>query len=71
MKMFDIRRIPENELTALRFKDREEFRKAVRIAAEADIPADAPGMQTLIIRKLNRSLFSRFEYLEQKVGTRK
>ena len=65
---FRSKRIPSAELTALKFTDEETFRSAVRLAVDRDIPADAPGYFTLIIRKTDKKLFKSLAYKEQRVA---
>lgn len=55
--MFDIGGIPIKQLTALRFKDEQEFRKAARVAVFSNTPADVPGRHTLIVRRKDEKLF--------------
>ena len=57
-------KIPPEQLIALKFSV-ENFRAAARIAAENDIPADAPGYDTLIIRKRDKKLFKALNWEEE------
>jgi hypothetical protein len=49
--LFDKKKIRPEQLIALKFKDSDTFRQGARIAVERDIPVDAPGHDTLIIKK--------------------
>ena len=53
------RNIPAEQLIALKFSA-NDFRLAARLAVENEIPVDAPGYNTLIIRKCDRKLFETF-----------
>ena len=55
---FNFAKAPTEKLTALRFLDSETFRKAARVAAEHNVPAQAPGYDTLIVRKSDKKLFA-------------
>ena len=56
--MLNLKAIPADALTALKFSSEQEFRKAARLAVEKKIPVDAPGYETLIVRKEDTQLFA-------------
>ena len=57
--MLGLRSVSTQKLTALRFNDDADFRKAARVAAEAKIPVHAPGRRTLIVQLEHVGLFER------------
>jgi hypothetical protein len=67
--MFGLKTIPIEQLAALRFADEQTFREAARLAAEHKIPVEAPGEDTLIVRKTDAALFrdARLMYREERV----
>jgi len=58
------RQFPHDQLTALKFSE-ENFRAAARTAVENDIPVDAPGYSTLIVRKCDKALFKVIRWEEE------
>ena len=56
--MFNLKTIPAENLTALKFSSEDEFRQAARLAVAKKIPVDAPGYDTLIVRKEDMQLFA-------------
>jgi hypothetical protein len=56
-QMHGLKGTKNHDLAALHFKDEATFRSAARRAAGADIPVDAPGRNTLIVRTSDTHLF--------------
>lgn len=55
--MLGLSSIANHALAALRFKDEVTFRQAARLAVDKQIPVDAPGRNTLIIRTQDIEVF--------------
>jgi hypothetical protein len=68
--MAGIKDVPARELVALQFADPSTFRRAARFAAEHKVGADAPGRNTLIVRKSAKHLFEDrgFKFRESKIA---
>lgn len=64
------KRRTSNKLIALRFEDETAFRKAARIAINHNLPVDASGNYTLIVRKPDKEQFSSFRFKQQTVKPR-
>jgi hypothetical protein len=58
---------PKASLIALRFEGDTEFRRAVRIAAAASMPVDAPGQNTLIVQRSDIAAFSGLKFVPEEI----
>ena len=64
--MLDLGGIPLKELVALKFSE-TVFREAARVAVEQGIPVEAPGHNTLIVRRSDRGMFSGLGFEEKAI----
>ena len=65
--MNGLRSITAKKLIGLEFPDLKTFRRAAQIAAEKNIPVDAPGWKTLVIKKADKKLFRCLQFIERRI----